>query len=175
MENKLQDGDIRGAFRVLISEEAIAPPDDATLQILGEKRPSPSAANFSSAFEDLPNVPEITPIEDLYAVRSFPNGSSGGIDGMKPQHLKDSLAASNGDIARRLCEKLIEVLNVKLKGDIPPDLAPFFFEAIVTPSMKKDGDVRPIARDSVFRRIICKVISVRVHKQMRDLLGPKTA
>lgn len=75
--------------------------------------------------KDLPNVPKITLSEVLYAARSFPNGSFEGIDGIKPQNLKHSLAVSNGDIAKQLCERLSKVLNVKSKGDMPPDLIPF--------------------------------------------------
>lgn len=41
------------------------------------------------------------------AINSFPPGSFGGLDGIKPQHLKDLIAPSNGETAGEFSDTLI--------------------------------------------------------------------
>ena len=60
-----------------------------TAFILHEKHPS-QVPSSSSAITLSPTTPQYYTDESevLQAIRSFPNGSGGGLDGLKPRHLK---------------------------------------------------------------------------------------
>jgi len=87
---KLADGDVRGAVRLLCSVEQGVPPDSQSLGIMSSKHPvrtldrralpKPSTAPFMATIQEM-----------MLAVKSFPYGSSGGVDSLRPQHLQDML------------------------------------------------------------------------------------
>ena len=88
---KLEDGNLRAAIRIICSDDSPAQPSREALQKLQEKHPP-----ASGGLDDLPDmnpdtVLSVTEIEVRQAVLSFRAGSSGGPDGMRPQHLKDML------------------------------------------------------------------------------------
>jgi len=82
--SKLSDGDIKGAVRLLSSDEALAPQNDNTFKLLEDKHPAPSTT-------EIPQLPDpqlflqITSEKVKLALFSFPNGSAGGIDGLHPK------------------------------------------------------------------------------------------
>ncbi|OQV15454.1 hypothetical protein BV898_10329 [Hypsibius exemplaris] len=97
---KMNDGDVSGAVRVLTSVDAIAAP---TANILGSLRTKHPAANPDTIFPDPPSAadpkpPDVTSGEVEEAIKSFPNGSAGGFDGLLPQHLKDMTSGAVGDL-----------------------------------------------------------------------------
>ena len=88
--SKLEDGDIRGAVRLASSDDRLAPLDPATYAALEAKHPSPHCDTI------IPPPPHPVPaqveaVAVVRAIRSFPNGSAGGPDLLRPQHLKDIL------------------------------------------------------------------------------------
>ncbi|OWA52981.1 putative Retrotransposable element SLACS 132 kDa protein [Hypsibius exemplaris] len=115
---------------------------------------------------------EIKPGEVREAVRSFPNGSSGGLDELFPQHMKDLLAGANGEIAERLSEQVAALLNIMLRGKVPLEVCPLLYGATLTALKKKDGGIRPIAVGTVWRRILGKIVAKRVMSQMALLMRP---
>jgi len=119
---KLGDGDIKGAVRVLCSEDDYIPPNMAAFNILLEKHlPQPP---------DRRSVPPsvVPPLfvgldEVLAAVRTFSPGLSGRVDGLRPQHLIDMLDLANPGSLR---DALVDFVNSVLAGGIPPQVRPFF-------------------------------------------------
>ena len=87
---KLEDGDIKGAMRLLSSSETLAPPTKETFDSLailhpprpGDRRPAPLP---------LGTAIQVSPPDVRSAIFKFPCGSAGGPDGLRPQHLKDLL------------------------------------------------------------------------------------
>ena len=77
------------------------------------------------------------------AVLSFPSGSGAGMDGLKPQHLKDCLADRTMDSG--LLTALTAFVNGLLRGDCPQEIHPLLFGGALTALSKKDGGIRPIA------------------------------
>jgi len=61
----------------------------------------------------------------LTAVKTFSPGSSGGVNGLRPQHLIDMLDVSNPG---SLGDALVDFVNVVLAGGVPPQVRPFFLE-----------------------------------------------
>ena len=59
------------------------------------------------------------------SIESFPPGSSGGPDGLLPQHLKDMTADSLGEPAYKLVDALVEFYNKVVLCDKVPSLAVF--------------------------------------------------
>lgn len=59
-----------------------------------------------------------------------------------------------------------------LHGDTPTEIQPVLFGASLTALEKKDGGIRPIAVGCTLRRLIAKVASCAVMKEMGLLLSP---
>ena len=73
------------------------------------------------------------------SIESFPPGSSGGPDGLLPQHLKDMTAESLGEPAYKLVDALVEFNNkIVLCGKVPSEVCPIFYGANLTALSKPD-------------------------------------
>ena len=58
--------------------------------------------------------------EDIFgAIRSFPAGSAGGLDGLRPQHLKDMTNSFTGMDGVQLIASLADFANMCLAGRVP--------------------------------------------------------
>ena len=92
---KIEEGDVRGAVRLAVSNDTLAPYGDATAAALRQLHPpraTPTASfppspsdGVGSSFAAL----TLTDSDIAAAIKSFPAGSAGGLDGMRPQPLKD--------------------------------------------------------------------------------------
>ena len=107
------------------------------------------------------------------AIQSFPNGSSGGPDGLKPQHLKDMFGPSAVGCSQALLPALISFIELVLEGRTPPSIMPYFFGANLTALQKKNGGIRPIAVSCTLRRLAAKVAGSKVMEEMGELLAPR--
>ena len=168
---KFQDGDISGAVRLLASEDSIAPVNDETLAALRLKHRTPPPDVHFPDVAAAPDRPEITCEEVSKALQSFSAGSGAGPDGIRPQHLKD-LAGIRGETGTKFLAALCKANNRIVNGDIPPEAATVLFGANLTPLLKKDGGIRPIASGSVFRRLAGKIVSNRIQAQLGEVLRP---
>jgi len=128
VEAKLSDGDIRGAIRLLTSDDTIAPNNDATNASLLEKHPAhPEPTNFPP--EEDGATPSQIVLESgdvVKAIRSFPPGSAGGLDALRPQLLNDLTAPSVGAAADSLLEALTSFVTVVLEGKVPTSFCSIF-------------------------------------------------
>jgi hypothetical protein len=88
---------------------------------------------------------------------SFPAGSSGGPDGLRPQHIKDMLSVDNEQLG--FLTALAGFVNTVLAGLCPPSVAPFFFGGRLIALKKKAGGIRPIAIGNTLRRLVSKCAS----------------
>lgn len=95
---------------------------------------------------------------DVYdSIYSFPNGSSSGIDGIRPQHLKDLVAKSNGDAGIKLLQSITNLENLMLSGKVLSEICPIIYGATLCALSKKGGGLRPIAVGSTYRRLAAKL------------------
>ncbi|GAV01248.1 hypothetical protein RvY_11988 [Ramazzottius varieornatus] len=136
VEGKINDGDISGALRVLFSEDSVAAPTPEVLDTLRDKHPSESQDNPPDRLS-LPE--EVTVEEILAAVKSFPNGSAGGVDGLRPQHLKDMLSGAPNGATAALAETSAKLITLMLLGRIPDAFCCVLYGASLTALKKKDG------------------------------------
>ena len=169
---KLEEGDFKGAVRIASSEETLAPPDDTTFAALQDKHPPlHSESAIPSLQEDfLPHFTSVTAKDITKAIRSFPNGSAGGPDGLRPQHLKDMIGPTGNSCG--LLPALGHFVELVLEGRTPVPMRQFFFGANLTALQKKNGGIRPIAVGCTLRRLAAKVIGSELMEEMGELLAP---
>ena len=132
------------------------------------------APSSSSAVTSSPTTPQYHTDESevLQAIRSFPNGSGGGLDGLKPQHLKDLVGSRGREHESRLLKSLTHFVNLVLDGCVPQEIRSIFFGASLCALRKKDGGVRPIAIGNTLRRLISKVAVRGCAETCSNLLRP---
>lgn len=170
--SKLADGDVRGALRVLTSDDSFAHPSDEVVACISDKHPEQPADQR----DFLPPTDDVTPLiateaDVLRAINSFPPSSSAGLDGIRPAHLRFLVSRSTSEAGARLLTALTMVTNLALSGQIPDFAAEAFYGASLIALRKKDGGLRPIAIGSVYRRIAAKVavscVSSRIGAELR--------
>ena len=136
--SKLQDGDVRGAARCLTPSETVSPLTHDTLTALESKHP-PRPVDRRLPPPLSSNSLVISGEDIRVAIRGFAPGSSGGRDGLRPQHFKD-LTSSPGNT---LIDALVDFSNLVLGGGVPISVRPSFFGANLIPFTKKDGGSDP--------------------------------
>ena len=174
VSNKLEDGDIRGAIRLASSDSTIAEYTEETVSALKSKHPQrPLSFQSPPAPENNP-IPQISIEESAVrtVIKSFQAGSSGGIAGLKPQHLKDMTSALQGDAGINLLRSLTEFTNLCLLGRIPDEIQPIFCGASLCALKKIDGSIRPIAVGCTLRRLVAKAACFAVKESTSSLFVP---
>ena len=155
---KLSDGDVRGAIRLLASNDQIADHSDGVVESLKQKHPpAPPDLELPPAPDENRQPYMATEQDIMSAIASFDSGSSAGLDGLRPAHLKDLTSRSAGEARPRLVKALTRLVNLALRGEIPPSARTAFYGAALTALRKKDGGIRPIAVGSTYRRLATKV------------------
>ena len=168
--SKVEDGNIKAALRLLCSDDRPADSSDAVLAAMQARHPpapfdkvsAPDPRSFASL--------QLTETEVLKAIRSFPAGSSGGPDGLQPQHLLEMVACqANG---ANLLSAVTGFVNMVLDGGCPASVSPIFFGAKLVTLEKKSGGVRPIAIGYTLRRLVAKCANFYAQKKLADYFAP---
>jgi hypothetical protein len=162
---KVAEGHLSAAVRML-EPSTIAPATPATCAILEQLhpvRPLPPAV-------PMPHAPHQARAEDVIAaLKTFPPGTAGGRDGLTALHIRHALSVGGSDV---LIEDLLGVVNRALAGDLPPALRPFWARAPITPLLKPNGGIRPIAVGLTLRRLVSKVAVAAVLPAVSEYLEP---
>lgn len=124
---KIEDGNIKAAIRIVTSGEQPASDDAHTLHALHERHPC--AASDRQPFQAPSELLAANFIDEdiIAAIHSFPAGSSGGPDGIRPQHLRD--LTSNKETGALLIASLTAFVNCLMDGRCPLTVAPIFLAA----------------------------------------------
>ncbi len=104
------------------------------------------------------------------AISSFPCGSAGGPDGIRPQHLVELLKCPVA--GPQLLISITSFVNCLLRGNCPVSVRPILFGATLIALNKKTGGVRPIAIGYVWRRIAAKCANAVVVTKLLSYLHP---
>ena len=161
-------------MRLLASEDAVATPTADVYEILKTKHPPDRDDSHYPAApaDDDPTAATVMTTEVLRAITTFPHGSAGGLDGLRPQDLQDMVSESAGGAATRLLENLATLLTTMLRGGVSPEVCPLLYGASLTALRKPDSGIRPIAVGNVLRRLAGKIVSHRVMEEMGTLVRP---
>ena len=168
--SKIEDGNIRAAIRIITSDDRPADDSAETLQALRERHPC--AAPDRQQFPDPIKFPtsQFTEEDVAAAIRSFPAGSSGGPDGVRPQHLRD--LTTNKETGHLLVTSLTALINVLMQGKCPPTVTPIFFGGRLIALRKKSGGIRPIAIGYTWRRLAAKCVNKYAITVLGDSFTP---
>lgn len=173
IESKVFDGDLRGAIRLLTSNDSFAQLSPDTLADLKAKHPGPSRPlNFPPVPDASLATVSVTMDEVAQALGSFYSGSAAGLDGIRPGHLKELTSCSAGDNGPRLLGCLTKLSNFLLSGQLNVEVCPYLYGASLCALSKKGGGVRPIAIGSVFRRLVAKLGCRAIKEEMAEYLRP---
>jgi len=107
----------------------------------------------------------------LKAIRSFPAGSSGGPDGIRPQHTADLVNCKEQGCI--LLSTITSFINSLLDGKCPASVRPVLFGGNLIALDKKSGGIRPIAVGYTWRRIAAKCANFFAASQLGSYLKPR--
>ena len=173
VSSKLADGDVRGALRVLTSDDSFANPTSEVVENIQDKHPEPPSdlRDLQPPAEE--SVPLIATEADVRrAISSFPPSSSAGLDGIRPAHLRSLVGRTVAEAGARLLTALTALTNLAISGQIPDFAVQAFYGASLIALRKKGGGLRPIAIGSVFRRIAAKIAVSNVSAAIGAELRP---
>jgi hypothetical protein len=171
VDAKFAEGNIKGAIQLLSSKSNIVEPNEESLETMLRKHPA------APTDTDLPAPPypctiSITSKEVKDAICSFPNGSSGGPDGLRPQHLKDACSYAAGDAAHDLLEALRQLTAHVASNGVHQSVRFSFFGANLIALTKPNGDLRPIAVGCTLRRLTAKILLAQHMEQLKEYFTP---
>ena len=167
---KLEEGNVKGAIRLLCSNNTIASPNlDSFTKLSALHPPVPEDRRVVASTDCIPLSASCDDIRK--AVQSFPNGSAGSFDGLRPQHLKDLLGIKSTD--NNLIENITSLINLILAGKVPELVRPTLFGGALTALNKKDGGLRPIVVGNTWRRLAAKVACRHVYERCAEFLAPR--
>ena len=168
--SKIEDGNLRAAVRILCSEESIAPDNEETFKELCLKHPPGVQLNSSISSQESIGHLEVTEAEVLKAIRSFPSGSSGGPDGIRPQHVLQLVTCPVQ--GREALTAITSFTNLLLKGNCHQAIRPILFGANLLALKKKSGGIRPIAVGYTWRRLAAKCANAFALTKLSNSLQP---
>ena len=170
--SKMAAADVKGAVRIASSDDSVLKPSPEIKKKLEEKHPKPPEDTNMPPFNPLPGV-VCDRRSVLEGIRSFPPGSSGGPDGLKPQILKDLTEDSLGEDAKNLLDALVLFFNeIVFKGKVPIEACAFFYGGNLIALSKKCGGIRPIAIGNTLRRLASKIAMSSVTELQKELFWP---
>ena len=128
---KIKDGNIKSALRVLLSDDKLAENNDDTYTKLQERHPAAAKDRRPPPAPSPSDIClQVSEQEVKHAVKSFPPGSAGGPDGLRPQHITDLVSCR--DNGSSLLTIITAFVNMLLKGQCATEVIPFLFGANLT-------------------------------------------
>lgn len=96
------------------SKATIADNSESTFEALQQKHPPPHPDTYIPPLGDQP-LPTAMSIQEIFnAIWSFHTGSSGGPDGLRPQHLKDMTGPTANGTAQVLLPALASFVATRV-------------------------------------------------------------
>jgi len=170
VRSKIEDGNVSAAVRILCSDETLADGNIDTLNKLKEKHPSPPVNRIQAPGTGDTFALQVTQDDVIKAVRSFPSGSAGGPDGIRPQHIRELVTCKES--ASSFVPALTAFVNCLLMGDCPPEVQPILFGGNLIALNKKSGGIRPITVGYTLRRLAAKCASAFAVANLFDYFHP---
>nr|GEX26714.1 putative reverse transcriptase domain-containing protein [Tanacetum cinerariifolium] len=100
----------------------------------------------------------VAEIDNVFGcIKSFSKSTSCGRDGLRAQHILDALCGEGSTTVIDLLKVTTSVINLWLTGRCSPILAEFVASVPLTPILKPNNRIRPIAAGTIWRRLVSKV------------------
>lgn len=171
VSSKIDDGNIKAALRILSSSDTPASDNDLNVSALRSKHPSAAPGRGPLPVPDNYVAIQISDADIVNTIRSFPSGSAGGPDGLRPQHFLDLI--NNKEAGPSLITAITRFVNMLLSGKCHPDVIPVLFGGSLIALEKKSGGIRPIAIGYTLRRIAAKCANKVALASLGDKLLPE--
>ncbi|GJT44677.1 hypothetical protein Tco_0953392 [Tanacetum coccineum] len=171
-KRKICDGYYIVVVRVL-SSSGVAPYNNVTLQELKAKHPFKSAPSLLDTPIDHPHLISSQDVV-LDRVKSFPQGTSCGRDGLRDQHLMDCLSGAVVAISDELISSITQVVNLFLAGKCPMMLGEYIASAPLMPLVKPGGGIGLIAVGTIWRCLVSKVSAFMIGHSLDGYLDDQS-
>jgi hypothetical protein len=168
---KIEDGNLRAAARILCSGETPAPVCDATFKELSAKHPIPPLDHMPGRLVSTTEPFQTSELEVRRLIRTFPAGSSGRPDGLRPQHIVELVDTAESGPA--LVAAITAFINLLLAGCCPPEIRATFFGGTLMALSKKSGGLRPIVVGYLWRRLAAKCANAFAITRIAGYLPPR--
>ena len=114
VNSKLLVGDVTAAVRIIASDDSLITPTSEVVTALRLKHPPSPLSLRHPPTEPVSQALSVSEEEVMVTLKSFRQSSAGGVDGLRPEHLKDQVATQTDEAGRRLlkahvnlCSKLL--------------------------------------------------------------------
>ena len=149
-----------------LEKEGLAPVDEKTFEELKQKHPDADRPILPVAQGAAIRVNSNAVLEQL---KSFPVGSAGAYDGLRPQHVLEAVKTAQN---REPLEALTSFVNWLLGGNLTDDIAVYFAGAPLLACNKKDGGIRPLAIGHTIRRLVSKCACHTMKEKFQAFFSP---
>ena len=95
------------------------------------------------------------------------------LDGLRLRNLQDLVARDTSESVLRLMMSLSRLANLVLSGGVPDFVLGSLYGASLTTLNKKEGEIRPFAVGSRFRRLTSKLAAMYASSRLAGFLKPK--
>ena len=171
VSSKFNDFDIKGAVRLLSSDNVFAPKVPETVSSLRSIHSLGDPVSDINP-DQIPTAPVMTESSVRKANLSFYNGSGSGPDLLRSQHLKDMISPSLGASANSVLRSISRFASFVSSTKIPHPIRHLFFGAHLYGLQKKGDGISPIAVGNTFRRLFSKLSLHSVMNSLREDLLP---
>ena len=149
-----------------LEKEGLAPVDDKTFEALKQKHPEAPRNVLVPAQGPATRVTSEVVFEQI---KTFPVGSAGGYDGLRPQHVFEAAKTAQN---REPIDALTSFVNWLLAGHLPDDVSVYFAGAPLLACSKKDGGIRPSAIGHTIRRLVSKCVCNVMKEKFETFYSP---
>ena len=139
MAGELEDGNLKAAIRILVSDETYAAPSADGLAKLLLKHPPATVDADTLPVPQSDSGLSVAESDVRKAIMSFPAGSCAGPDNLRPRHLKDMVNCQKK--GPDLLTALTGFVNMVLSASCPRKVTPYFFGGrLIALEKKSEGD-----------------------------------
>ena len=163
------DGQFRKALQTL-SSAGFAPSSSDVYDAMLSKHPQSAPPPIPST--PVPPAIQVSELDVVRALQSFPNGTAPGPSSLRANHLKEAVFCPSPIKSDFALKGLMGVINLLAAGRAPRNIIPFLCGASLLACQKKDGGLRPIAVGEVLRRLTSKCVVRAVQSEAVTLLSP---
>src|SRR6218665_466487 len=163
---------ISAAVRILCDQSRPATPNLENFSILAGKHPiDPHPDSLTGLPSPNTTIPyQVEESDGEAAIRSFPSGSAGGPDGLRPQHLLELV--NHRETSSALLEEMTGFTNILLCGACPVEVRPILLGGNLIALTKKSGGLRPIAIGYTLRRVAAKCANRYAVNKLAPFFAP---
>ena len=165
----VEDGQFRKALQTL-SSAGFAPSSSDVYDAMLSKHPQSAPPPIPST--PVPPAIQVSELDVVRALQSFPNGTAPGPSSLRANHLKEAVFCPSPIKSDFALKGLMGVINLLAAGRAPRSIIPFLCGASLLVCQKKDGGLRPIAVGEVLRRLTSKCVVRAVQSEAVTILSP---